>query len=54
MVGWEEAAVTLEVEYTAMCSISPIIKKRSRGVISYRNDVGYCAISINNGIIIIP
>ena len=31
MVGWEAAAVTLEVVYTVRCSISPIIRKRIRG-----------------------
>ena len=28
MVGWEAAAVTLEVVYSVMCSISFIIRKR--------------------------
>jgi hypothetical protein len=40
IVGWEAAAGTLEVAYTAMCSMLPTIakgEKRSQGdVVSYR------------------
>src|SRR6266403_408001 len=47
MVGWEAAAVTLEVVYTVMCSISPIVAKEriTGGRLSYTEERTGCQTS---------